>query len=62
MNFFEVLYSDCFGNRHRTLVATIHETPETPTSEFNFSWNGNSLINYIKTTFENYRTNHFKSF
>jgi len=59
MKYFEVKYSDCFGQQHTAIVATAHETPETPTTDFNFSWNGNKIIAYTETTFQNFRTNHF---
>ena len=62
MNYFEVLYSDCFGNRLTALVATQHDTPETPTAEYNFNWNGNRLLNYRATDQASYSSNTFRFF
>lgn len=60
MKYFEVLYSDCFGKKKAALVATPHATPETPTTDFNFSWNGNRLIEYRETDHRSYRTNIYR--
>jgi len=49
MKYFEVLYKNCFGDQKQALVATPHNSPEIPTSDFNFNWNGNRLIGYHKT-------------
>ena len=49
MKYFEVLYKNCFGEQKRALVATNHVSPEIPTMDFNFNWNGNRLIAYCET-------------
>lgn len=61
-NYFEVLYSNCFGNKKVALVATPHDTPETPTMSFNFNWNGNRLLNYCETDQASYSSNTFRFF
>jgi hypothetical protein len=60
MNYFEVLYADCFGDKKRALIATSHATPETPTADFNFNWNGNRLIDYHKTDRDSYSRNIYR--
>jgi len=57
MKYFEVLYTNCFGTKIAALIATSHNTPEEPTSEFNFNWNGNTLVEYKETTQQHYRAN-----
>lgn len=59
VHYFEVLYANCFGEKRTALVATTHATPNTPTPDFNFNWNGNRLLEYKETTHQCYRTNTF---
>lgn len=57
MKYFEVLYKNCFGTNLIALVATQNESPETPTADYNFNWNGNRLIDFKETDFLSFRTN-----
>lgn len=57
VHYFEVLYANCFGVKKAALVATPHDTPETPTFSFNFNWNGNKLIEYRETDQRSYASN-----
>ncbi|MDD2627826.1 MAG: hypothetical protein PHD20_02950 [Clostridia bacterium] len=54
VNYFEVHYSNCFGEIKKSLIATKHNTPD---KEINFNWNGNKLINYYETSQYNYSRN-----
>jgi hypothetical protein len=60
MNYFEVLYKTCTGKRRAALVATPHATPEIPTTDFNFGWNGNHLIEYHATDRCHYSSNTYQ--
>jgi hypothetical protein len=60
MNYFEVLYETCMGQRITALVATPHATPAIPTSDFNFGWNGNRLIKYHATDRRCYASNTYR--
>ena len=62
MNYFEVLYSNCFNEKHIAIIATKHDSPEIPTIDFNFNWNGNRLIDWHATTQHNFRYNIRKYF
>lgn len=59
MNYFEVLYANWHGEKAISLVATPNDTPET---SYDFGWNGNRLIDWMPTTFDNYRHNVRKFF
>jgi len=59
VNYFEVLYTNCFNEKMVALVATTHDTPNIPTANFNFDWNGNRFLEYRETTQQCYRTNTF---
>jgi hypothetical protein len=62
MNYFEVLYKNCFGAKRVATVATKQETPEIPTGDFNFNWNGNQLVKYRETDYQSYATNTHRFF
>jgi hypothetical protein len=43
MNYYEVLYSNCFGDKKAILIATPQSAPTIS------DWNGCSLVDYHKT-------------
>ncbi len=62
MNYFEVLYSDCFNRKHVHLLATKEETPLKTNQAYATGFNGCKIVDYKPTDFEHYRTNKFQFF
>lgn len=62
VNYFECLYTNCFNQRKTAIIATVNETPETPTTSYNFNWDGNTLLGWVMTTQDCYRKGVYNTF
>lgn len=51
MNYFQVVYTNCFGESKVALIATNNSEPTIS------NWNGCEMVSFKETTFQNYKTN-----
>lgn len=62
VNYFEVLYCDCFDRKHVHLLATKETTPYKTNYAYATGFNGCKIIDYKQTDREHYRANKIQFF
>ena len=62
VNYFEVLYKDCFQKLHVCLIATDRKSPYDTDYSFATGFDGCKIVDFKETTFENFRSNKRKYF